>query len=115
MIRWLLKWSRKFSVFFHKLCYPNKIAFILVNEAPSDISSRRVYLEGADMEDLWFAYLKCPCGCKDTIMLNLIPDTKPCWTYLHDKLGNQSLTPSVNRKFQCKSHFWIKNNRIVIV
>jgi len=112
MIRWLLICWRKFNVFFRKLWYPSKIAFIFVKEAPSDISSQVVYLEGADMNDLWFAYLKCPCGCKDTIMLNMIPDTKPCWTYVRDTIGNESLFPSINRKFQCKSHFWIKNNRI---
>lgn len=113
MIRWLLIFSRKFNVFFRKLWYPSKIEFIHVNEAPSKISSRVVYLEGADMKDLWFAYMKCPCGCKDTIMLNLIPDTKPCWTYLHDKLRNESLTPSIDRRFECKSHFWVKNNKVV--
>ncbi|MBZ9731182.1 hypothetical protein LB467_15920 [Salegentibacter sp. JZCK2] len=113
MIRWSLNFFQKLKDFFLKLWFPSRIKFVLVNEVPSEISSRVVYLEGVDIKDLWFAYLKCPCGCKDTIMLNLIPDTKPRWEYVLSNLNNESLIPSINRKFKCKSHFWIKNNKII--
>jgi hypothetical protein len=44
----------------------------------------------------------CPCGCGDIITLNTLADTKPCWT-----VSGNSISPSVNRRVGCRSHFTI--------
>ena len=44
-------------------------------------------------EEIWCVGLKCPCGCGYTIEI--------------------SLFPSVFLKKGCKSHFWIKNGKIL--
>ena len=99
---------------FLKLWYPKKVWFEFVTDKPSSFNSRIVYLEGHEIDDLWFAYLKCPCGCDELIMLNLIPDTKPCWKYVVDVSKKQSIFPSINRTQGCRSHFWIRQNKIII-
>ena len=50
------------------------------------------------------AELRCPCGCGDLITLNIYPYLKPTW-----KVTRNSITPSINRKVGCKSHFTITN------
>lgn len=46
--------------------------------------------------------LICPCGCKERIILNSLPDAKPCW-----KVIGNSILPSINRLVGCRSHFTI--------
>jgi len=58
------------------------------------------------------AALICPCGCGDTIQLNLLTGVRPCWQVEHTK-GLVSLNPSIQRKNGCRSHFWLRNGEII--
>lgn len=51
----------------------------------------------------------CPCGCKEKIVTPLSP---AAWELTFDG-ETISLYPSIgNWKLKCKSHYWIKNNKI---
>ncbi len=63
------------------------------------------YLEHASMI--------CPCGCKNKLHMNLIPDERPLWRLENYENGTVSLHPSVWRRTGCRSHFWLRNSRIV--
>ncbi len=53
---------------------------------------------------------KCPCGCGNEIVTPLTPTD---WTLLFDGVSI-ALDPSIgNWSFDCKSHYWIKKNRII--
>lgn len=52
----------------------------------------------------------CPCGCGNEIVTPIAPDR---WQLSFD---GESITlhPSIgNEKLPCKTHYWIKNNKIV--
>ena len=52
----------------------------------------------------------CACGCGEKVILPIDPDF---WSIKYDG-ETVSLTPSIgNFQFPCKSHYWIKENRIV--
>ncbi|PKV49214.1 hypothetical protein ATE84_1234 [Aquimarina sp. MAR_2010_214] len=85
----------------------------IVSELPENILDRTLYLEGdPSKEDYWYALLKCPCGCNERIMLNLMQDAEPCWEIRMDK-NDFSIYPSVWRTKNCKSHFWLRNRKII--
>lgn len=89
--------------------------YVVVSELPESPLDKVLYVEGVEnIDEYWYALLKCPCGCQEKIMLNLIDDVSPCW-YLRKEKSNFSIYPSIWRTKNCKSHFWLKNNKIVFV
>lgn len=53
---------------------------------------------------------KCPCGCGNEVVTPLTPTD---WSLFFDGVSI-GLDPSVgNWSFDCKSHYWIKKNRVV--
>ncbi|MEQ9145535.1 MAG: DUF6527 family protein [Parvibaculaceae bacterium] len=57
--------------------------------------------------------MRCPCGCGDTIILQLIPEAKPRWTLSQSRGGYPTLHPSVHRQTGCKAHFWLRDGKII--
>jgi hypothetical protein len=55
--------------------------------------------------------MKCPCGCKETIFLNLDKSTSPSWR-LNNQGKGPSLYPSVWRQKGCQAHFCIIKGKI---
>ena len=52
----------------------------------------------------------CACGCGEKVVTPLSPDG---WKLTFDGEGI-SLSPSIgNWDFPCRSHYWIKNNRVL--
>jgi hypothetical protein len=87
----------------------------IVSELPKFPDDEIVYLEGNEkLDEYWYALLKCPCGCKENIVLNLIDDVRPYWQIKMDK-SNFSIFPSIWRTKNCKSHFWLKNGKVIFV
>ncbi|MEO9504908.1 MAG: DUF6527 family protein [Maribacter dokdonensis] len=85
----------------------------IVSELPEKPDEYILYIEGNfKEEDFWYASLKCPCDCGDIIMLNLMTDTKPSWN-VNIENKNPSVYPSIWRTKNCKSHFWIKDGKLV--
>ncbi|MCB0361678.1 MAG: hypothetical protein KDD35_03105 [Bdellovibrionales bacterium] len=58
------------------------------------------------------AAMICPCGCGETLHLNLMPDERPLWRIIKHKNQTVSLMPSIWRKVGCKSHYWFWEGRI---
>lgn len=85
--------------------------FVNTEDIPDAIENGKIYIVGEDGYD-WVAVLKCPCGCKETIQLNLLTDARPCWKIIHHKDKTMSLSPSINRTVNCKSHFSISRNML---
>ncbi|MGK2742260.1 DUF6527 family protein [Tepidicaulis sp. LMO-SS28] len=56
--------------------------------------------------------MRCPCGCGDTIVLQLIPEARPRWDLFQNDQGHPTLRPSVDRNAGCESHFWVRNGKI---
>jgi hypothetical protein len=102
----LIEWIKCFFCSHYKIEY--------VSEFPKEIKKRKIYIEGnSKLNDFWYAKFLCPCGCKDELTLNLINDVSPRWKIENDFRSKKiSLTPSINRKSNCKSHFWITDSKV---
>lgn len=108
LVKQLFKWVLSF---FKKESKVLKLK--LVSELPKEPIEHVLYLEGNVKEDdYWYALLKCPCGCGDNIMLNLMADSRPCWDVVFKK-ETFSIYPSIWRKKNCCSHFWLKKGKII--
>ncbi len=82
-----------------------------VDDVPDSAAPATVYLVG-EGEHLWAAVMLCPCGCGETIQLNLLAGTRPRWqATLHDD-GTATLWPSVWRVRGCRSHFFVRRGRV---
>lgn len=73
---------------------------------------RRVYLVG-DPGLQWAAAFLCPCGCRELVQLSLMRDDDPSWIAWGEPGAKASLHPSIWRVRGCRSHFFIKEGKIV--
>jgi len=89
-----------------------KIEIIANNPNPDNIEKNIVYVVGGKEYVKW-AYLRCPCGCNDLIMLSLNKKNFPSWSVKQDRLGRASISPSINKLNGCKSHFLIKKGKLI--
>ena len=83
----------------------------LVAELPRVLVPGTAYLVG-EGEHRWAAALRCPCGCRETIQLNLVPEMRPRWTVTIEQDRTVSLSPSVWRQVGCRSHFVMTRGRV---
>jgi hypothetical protein len=89
-----------------------KLIIIACDSLPTHLPFRNVVLARDDNED-WCVGMSCPCGCGYKIELLVIKEAKPRWDITIDKNGRPSLLPSVWLQKGCRSHFWLKNGRII--
>lgn len=89
-----------------------KIEIINDNPNPDDLIEDIVYVVVYEKYAKW-AYLKCPCGCNEAIMLSLNTKDFPSWKIKQDKIGRASISPSVHKLDGCKSHFLIKKGKLI--
>lgn len=89
-------------------------SFILIegDSLPKQMPLRTIVVAAED-DEFWCVGLKCPCGCDYTIELPVIKEAKPRWDIKFNSQNKISLHPSVFLKKGCKSHFWIKNGKVV--
>lgn len=112
ILKKLISWF--FSLFkFSKTVKKEGYSIVFVPELPKTLDSKTLYVEGNEKnKDYWYAKMKCPCGCNDDIMLNLMDDVSPMWQISYSEI-DFSITPSIWRTVKCKSHFWITNSNII--
>jgi hypothetical protein len=103
MVRDLLWKNNKFQY---------KVEIILHNPNPDNIKKNIVYVVGDKKYAKW-AYLRCPSGCNDIIMLSLNKRNFPSWSVKQDKLGRATISPSIHKLDGCKSHFFIKKGKLI--
>lgn len=88
-----------------------KFRFVQVEDFPETLKPKQVYVAGEN-GNYWGAALLCPCGCGETIQLNLLKDVRPCWSVKQCSDGSVTLLPSIWRQKGCKSHFFVRNGEI---
>ncbi len=86
--------------------------FIEGDELPEIIQGHELVV-ARDAGTLWSAGLTCPCGCGKRLELMLLKEVQPRWDLTVDRDGLPSLQPSVCLKDGCKSHFWLKNGKVL--
>ncbi|GAC1314173.1 MAG: hypothetical protein NVSMB24_38500 [Mucilaginibacter sp.] len=81
----------------------------LDEDIPAHIRDGAVYIIGGASP--WLLLLRCPCGCGETIHLNLLKEASPRWGY---RVVKKTITvkPSIWRTTGCKSHFIIRNGQV---
>ncbi|MPL89560.1 hypothetical protein SDC9_35596 [bioreactor metagenome] len=91
-----------------------KVEIIPDNPDPDILIDNIVYVVGRKKYTKW-AYLKCPCGCGDIIMLSLDKINYPSWSVRQDKFGKATISPSIDKLEGCRSHFFIKKGKLIWV
>jgi hypothetical protein len=94
-----------------KPLYKPDYTIIQVEDFPDEVKSGYIYVVGEEGYK-WVLAFKCPCGCNDIIQLNLLKETKPSWKIIQHRNGTYSISPSVDRFVNCKSHFTINNGLV---
>ncbi|MGC4041995.1 MAG: DUF6527 family protein [Flavobacterium sp.] len=102
---WHFVWSSKPQT----VLPPETTSFYHVEVAedlPEIMADNSIFViqDGNEPELLAF---KCPCGCQENILLNLLGDTSPQWHFRVTDHGIINVHPSIWRTVGCKSHFWI--------
>lgn len=89
-------------------------SFILIrgDALPKKMPIRSIVVTVEDNE-FWCVGFKCPCGCGYTIELPIIKEAKPRWDLKVNPHNKISLHPSIFLKKGCKSHFWIKEGKVI--
>ena len=85
----------------------------LVSELPDILEPNTVYVIGEEGYK-WCAALLCPCGCNKMLQMNLLTG-HPRWHLTEHWNGTVTLHPSVWRKKECCSHFYLRRGRIIWV
>lgn len=88
-----------------------KYGHVVVEELPTLIKQGIIYVEGRKSK-YWIVAFKCPCGCMDTIYLNLLKEAEPCWRVKIHWLFGITIFPSINRITGCRSHFIVENGKV---
>ena len=85
----------------------------IVSDHPSrdELPKNQVLVVGGPGFKKW-AYLKCPCGCGDFIMLSLSKKTTPRWSVSLDFFNRPTIYPSIRQTSRCMSHFWVKKGNV---
>ena len=99
------------NVLWNHNCFSFKIEILKDNPNPDELKKNIVYVVVGGDRTKW-AYLRCPCGCNDIIMLSLDRKLNPSWSVKQDKFGRASIFPSINKLAGCRSHFWIKKGKL---
>ena len=86
----------------------NKFDPVFVESAPLQLEPGKIYISIKYHTVLHL----CPCGCGEEVVTPLAPDQ---WQLLYDG-ESISLFPSIgNYRFPCRSHYFIKKNRVLWV
>lgn len=107
---WNLFWIKKPQIVKTKTDF-RRFQIEYVEDIPELISNKLIFIvqDGNEPELLVF---KCPCGCEADIILNLLKDASPRWSYELNDEGTIDIYPSVWRNIGCKSHFFVKDSNI---
>jgi hypothetical protein len=66
-----------------------------------------LYLQSHEGVDRWL-HVRCPCGCGETVSLNLLENESPFWSLTWHRDGTLSLSPAVWNGRGCGSCFSIE-------
>lgn len=84
---------------------------VMVEELPDRLHPNCVYVAG-EGNYLWYVAMLCPCGCSATLHMSLMPEGRPMWYLKEHNDRTITLHPSVWRKKECQSHFFLRRGLI---
>ena len=85
-----------------------KVEVKFVKEMPKDKQEGILYIS----KEYGTSIHLCPCGCGKQAVTPLEPGIQPRWK-LTENGDLVTLSPSILNRFECKSHYWIRDNNIV--
>ena len=88
-----------------------KVVYLESRVDPGSALQQNCFVIVGTRERPKWAKFKCPCGCGDTLSLNLMQSHRPCWQVTLEKDGSVTVFPSVDAT-SCKSHFWVRRSEI---
>jgi len=81
-------------------------------DEPDSVAPGIVYIVGEKGHE-WTASFVCPCGCSQTVRLNLIGHkNRDTWQVFGNRRGTATIVPSVWRYVGCRSHFVMRKGKI---
>ncbi len=104
-------WNKFWSAF-EERWFDRRIEIAKGDFLPPKMPRRNLVLV-RDGGEHWSVGFTCPCGCRRTIELLLVPEANPHWKLLVGPRGRPTLTPSVWLRDGCRSHFWVRNGKII--
>ncbi len=105
MLKTIVSWLT--SLFTKEKLYKAKF----VDEMPKTFVPHTVYVLG-NTKNQYLATILCPCGCKESLNMNLTPTAKPRWKLKFSNDKTVSFHPSLWKKSGCKSHFFLRDGKI---
>jgi len=92
-------WDKPYSIQYH--------------EDPIDNPKEKIlYVIGSSNEP-WQVEMRCPCGCGEKIVLPVNEETTPCWSLQIVDRNIPTLHPSIWRSKNCRSHFFLRNGKVI--
>lgn len=86
----------------------NTIEIVYMDRIPTDIEQGKLYVS----RECKVAIHLCACGCGEKVVT---PIDEQGWRFSDNK-GKASLSPSIgNFEFPCKSHYFVRDGKIVWV
>ncbi|MCZ4288474.1 DUF6527 family protein [Hoeflea alexandrii] len=107
-----MRFARWFRQLWGKYGPARRLQIIEGDTLPSDLPARDLVLT-RDTGDDWSVGMRCPCGCGETIELMILREARPRWDIRLNAAGHPTLHPSVWRKTGCRSHFWVRDGRVL--
>ncbi len=89
------------------------VEYVRDNPRADQVPDGKLIVVGVKNRFAKWAYMKCPSGCGDTIMLSLQRGDDPRWRLTIDEDGLPSLYPSVWKLDGCRSHFILRNGKVI--
>lgn len=86
----------------------------VVNDLQDTYEYGKLYLIG-HRNRFWKCAFHCPCGCGELLELLLLKEVSPHWSIEFSDESHVNIYPSIWKSKGCKSHFFIRSNRIIWV
>lgn len=107
-----MRWKVWFKKFWASWAPRRRVTIIEGDTLPDTLPLRNLVLAREDGED-WCIGMRCPCGCGERLELMLLKEVRPRWDARIDQRGHVTLHPSVWLKQGCRSHFWLRDGRVI--
>jgi hypothetical protein len=87
------------------------LVWVEIDTLPTELAPGRLYVLGEGTHVRALA-MRCPCGCGESIHMNLLHGTGPCWQVTRHSDGAVSLHPAIRRSNGCRSHFFVRRSLV---
>jgi hypothetical protein len=89
-----------------------KYSLVKLEEFPDWSTDQEGIFTLSLVEGKEYACFTCPCGCGSPHVLRIRPAPSPSWEFSIGRTGGPTLSPSIENKGGCKSHFYIEDGKV---